>query len=115
MTTSNVERATFDRLGEAIVDTRGGCEGKVWDASCQEEAEPQPLPIVGWAAIQYSIFNIQYSSLEFNQPRAGNAGTSLVLNAIRIYTDDYRRVFASIVAPTSVYRNLRPAFIRAPR
>ena len=41
MTTSNVERATFDRLGEAIVDTRGGCEGKVWDASCQEEAEPQ--------------------------------------------------------------------------
>ena len=41
MTTSNVERTTFDRLGEAIIETRGGCERRVWDAGCQEEPEPQ--------------------------------------------------------------------------
>ena len=45
MTTSNVERTTsrpFDRLGEAIVGTRGGREEIGWDRGCQEEAEPQP-------------------------------------------------------------------------
>ena len=41
MTTSNVERTTFDRLGEAIVEARGGCKKSERDVGCQEEAEHQ--------------------------------------------------------------------------
>jgi hypothetical protein len=60
MNTSNVGRMT-SRWLEAIIEVGGGCEESAWDAGCEIELEPEPLPR---ANIPFDVVALKFFRIE---------------------------------------------------